>query len=252
MTIDGFRITGANQGLKLGAHDGGGNIVGLLIQNNKISGSSSNGINVENGLNVEIAFNIIFDNGANGITHGGNSSLIHDNVVHDNAQFGIYVRDGVGHQVFDNTAFNNGQADLQIVGETIPSPAFTYYVDCVAGNDGRTATQAKNPATPWRTIKFALSVVDGGDTVTVLGGTVQTPQVCGETTIESRKDGSAGAPIAIKAAVPGAIVINPPLVAASSSATTITPWSASSSPARPREFRSKGRGGSSAASSSTA
>lgn len=210
ITIDGFTVTGGNQALKLGPHDGTGPVVGLLIQNNTVSGSSSNGIKVSKGLNVEIAFNAVFGNGASGINYGGNGSVIHDNVVHHNTLFGIYVPDGTGHQVYDNAAFSNGGANLQILGDTIPSPDFTYYVDCVAGDDARTPTQAKNPATPWRTVKFALSVVDGGDTVMLLGGTPGAPQVCNETTIESKKDGSAGAPITIRAAAAGAVVFDPP------------------------------------------
>src|SRR5690606_40318324 len=49
-------------------------------------------------------------------------------------------------------------------------PAQTYYVDCMNGDDGRTATQAKNRATPWRTIRKALTFTDPDDTVQVLPG----------------------------------------------------------------------------------
>jgi hypothetical protein len=210
-TVDGFTVIGGAQPIKLGPHDGGsGPVVGLLIQNNTVSLGTSNGIKVSKGLNVEIAFNTVFENGGSGINHAGNGSLIHDNVVHHNSGFGIYVKDGAGHQVYDNASFSNGQANLQIVGDTIPSPAFTYYVHCATGDDARTATQAKNQATPWRTVKFALSVVDAGDTVVILGGTPQSPQVCAETTIESRKDGSPGAPITIQAATRDAVVFDPP------------------------------------------
>src|SRR5687767_14944041 len=58
-TIDGFRIRGAFQGLKVGPHDeGGGPVVGILVQNNRINNNSNNGISVTNGFSVEIAFNV--------------------------------------------------------------------------------------------------------------------------------------------------------------------------------------------------
>ena len=84
-------------------------MVGLVIQNNLINGNTNNGIGVTNGVKVEIAFNTVKNNGVNGtgngISYSGNSSRIHDNVVHHNAQFGIYVKDGVNHLVYDNTAY---------------------------------------------------------------------------------------------------------------------------------------------------
>ena len=207
-TVDGFRVTGAFQGLKLGPHeDGDGPVLGLLVQNNRINDNSSNGIKVTNGLNTEIAFNTVKNNGANGISYSGDSSLIHDNVVHHNAQFGIYVKDGVNHQVYDNTVYSNGTSsehDIKILGSTLPTPAQTYYVDCDNGNDDHTITQAKNPATPWSTIKNALNTADSGDTVMVLPGT------CSEAAIESQKDGSPGARITIRAETPGTVIVDPP------------------------------------------
>jgi len=211
-TIDGFTVTGAFQGVKLGPHEAGdGPVVGLVIQNNLINGNTSNGIGVTNGVKVEIAFNTVNNNGVNGtgngISYSGNSSRIHDNVVHHNAQFGIYVKDGVNHQVYDNTAYLNGTGDddnIKILGVALPTPAQTYYVDCGNGNDANTLTQAKNPATPWRTIKKALQIADGGDTVSVL------PGLCGEAAIESQKDGSPGAPITIMAQTPGTVTVDPP------------------------------------------
>lgn len=204
--VDGFTVTGATVGIRLGDHDGGGSVRGLLVKNNTVSFNTSNGIQVTSGLSTEISFNTVYNNGANGISYSGNSSVIHDNVVHHNGQFGIYVKDGVDHVVYDNTAFSNTQADLQIVGATVP----TYYVDCQAGDDARTPTVARNSATPWRTIKFALAEADAGDTVMVLGGTVQAPRTCSEGLIESKRPGSAGALITIKAATPGTVIVDPP------------------------------------------
>src|SRR5262245_37538950 len=208
--IVGFTVVGATIGIRLGDHDGGGPVTGLLVQSNNVSNNSSNGIQVSRGLSTEIAFNVVHDNGANGISYSGDSSLIHDNVVHHNGQFGIYVKDGVDHVVYDNTSFANVQTDLQILGATLPTPALIYYVDCATGNDARTATEAKNPATPWKSIKTALAVADGGDTVMVLGGTVLAPRICAESGLQSRRAGSPSAPITIKAATPGAVIIDPP------------------------------------------
>jgi parallel beta-helix repeat protein len=207
-TIDGFKVTGAFQGLKLGPHEvADGPVIGLIVQNNRINGNTNNGIGVSNGAKIEIAFNTLKNNGANGISYSGNSSRIHDNIVQQSAQFGIYVKDGINHLVYDNTAFQNGIGDddnIKILGLTLPTPVQTYYVDCANGNDGHTTTQAKNLSTPWRTIKKALQVADGGDTVSVL------PGLCGEPAIESQRDGSSGAPITIAAQAPGTVIIDPP------------------------------------------
>jgi len=204
--IKGFKIIGAKKGMELGPHKEGGSVVGLLIERNEISGSSSNGIQVSSGLDIEIAFNTVFSNSQNGISYSGDSSVIHDNSVNNNAQFGIYVKDGVDHQVYDNAASGNGTGpddNIKINGELIPSPAGTYYVDCAAGDDTHTPTQAKTQAKPWKTINRALGNADGGDTVMVLPGT------CNET-IVSVRDGLAGHAITIRAATPGTVTIDPP------------------------------------------
>ncbi|OIP83986.1 MAG: hypothetical protein AUK44_03710 [Porphyromonadaceae bacterium CG2_30_38_12] len=46
----------------------------------------------------------------------------------------------------------------------------TYYV-ATTGDDSRSPEQAKNPASPWKTIQKAASSVTGGDTVIIGGGT---------------------------------------------------------------------------------
>jgi parallel beta-helix repeat protein len=99
----------------------------------------------------------------------------------------------------------------------LPGAAFaspTYYVDGATGDDARTASQAMNPATPWKTIKKAVSaggligmtnkgVVLDGYTVVVAPG-VYTESV------ESKRDGLSAAPVVIKAASAGAVTIRPP------------------------------------------
>jgi len=218
-TILGFKVTGATIGMRLGAHDGPGNlpVIGGVVSNNEVFNNSSNGIQVSPGLAVEISFNSVHDNGTgvngNGIRYDGNSSLIHDNVVFHNPQKGVLITGGVDHVVYDNFSHDNGQGpedNLVIQGTTLPTPAETYYVDCLKGDDSRSPTDAKNSATPWQTIKNALLWADGGDTVMVIGGTVQAPRNCGETEIRSKKAGTAGAVITIKAAPPGAVIIDPP------------------------------------------
>src|SRR5262245_391286 len=211
LTIDGFKVKGATTGMKLGPHDGaGGPVVGLLIQNNTIANNSVEGIKVTNGLRTEIAFNTVFNNSSNGISYSGNTSIIHDNIVRDNGQFGIYVKDGVDHDVYGNTVEGNGTSpddDLKILGSTI---AQTYYVRCTDGDDDHSATEARNPATPWRTIRKALETAIAGDTVVALGGTPAAPVVCNEA-IESKRDGAPGRPIAIRAAASEAVTVRPPV-----------------------------------------
>lgn len=211
-TIDGFTINVSRTGIQAGFHDGSSTapVIGVLIQNNTVTNAANNGIQVPGGLNVEIAFNTVQQSGKNGIVHNGNASLIHDNLVKNNGQFGIYVKDGVDHQVYDNVVTGNADGNLQIVGTLAPTPALTYYVDCLNGNDQFTPTQAKNPASPWKTVKTALNVVDGGDTIMLLGGTAESPVVCNESTIESKRDGAAGKPITIRAATPLAVMFDPP------------------------------------------
>lgn len=211
ITVDGFKVKGGTTGMKIGPHDGGGGpVVGVLIENNVVSNNTVEGIKVTNGLNVEIAFNKIANNETNGISYSGNGSVIHGNSVSGNGQFGIYVKDGAGHDVYDNVAQNNGTSpddDLKILGTTL---AQTYHVHCATGDDTRTGPQARSAATPWRTIKRALLAAGAGDTIVALGGTPAQPVICNETTIETRRDGAPGAPIAIQAATPGAVRISPP------------------------------------------
>ena len=122
--IDGFVVTGGSIGLRLGAHDGGdGPVNGIVVRNNQVTGSSSNGIQFLNAQNGEAAFNTVSQAGSSGINYSGNASAIHDNVVYGNATFGIYVRDGINHQVWNNTAYGNPSGDIKIVGSQIPHPA---------------------------------------------------------------------------------------------------------------------------------
>jgi hypothetical protein len=57
--------------------------------------------------------------------------------------------------------------------------AATYYVDATNGNDARTAAQAQNIATAWRTIQKAADTLKAGDTAFIRAGTYRetvTPQ----------------------------------------------------------------------------
>lgn len=51
-----------------------------------------------------------------------------------------------------------------------PTAVAQYYVSAATGNDARAKTQAREPATPWRTIQRAADVVGPGDTVLVQEG----------------------------------------------------------------------------------
>jgi parallel beta-helix repeat protein len=202
--IDGFVVTGASVGIKLGPHDGGdGPVTGLVARNNQVSGNSNNGIQFANAQNGEAAFNTVFQNGATGINYSGNASAIHDNLAYNNAQFGIYVRDGINHQVWNNTAYGNPSGDIKIAGSQIAPPGGrTFYVG-LTGNDTNSDVQAQNPQTPWKTFSRALAGTNPGDTLLILPGLYTAK-------LESVRDGLADAPISIRAADPGTVTIQPP------------------------------------------
>lgn len=215
--IDGFTVSGWTTGLRLGAHDGGdGPVAGIIVRNNRSTNNSLNGIQFVNAVGCIAEFNIASNNGSNGISYSGNSGVIHGNTANGNGQFGIYVKDGVDHQVWDNTATGNIVANLKIQGATIPPPGTslppgqrTFYVNPSQGDDTREDWRAQNPLTPWKTIKRAL-----GDAVSTNGAIpgeaiVLQPGTYPES-VESIRDGLADTPITIKAQIPGTAIIQPP------------------------------------------
>ena len=61
-----------------------------------------------------------------------------------------------------------------LVSTTTTTPAPTglvFYVSGAAGSDSRTVNEAKNPATPWKTIQKGISSIPGGSTLIIAGGT---------------------------------------------------------------------------------
>jgi len=88
----------------------------------------------------------------------------------------------------------------------IPDPALppeeeigaVFHVDCASGDDARTVTQARNPATPWRTIGRGLAAVAPTQVLEVA------PGLCAENvrTVSGR--------ITLRAREPGTTVIAPP------------------------------------------
>jgi parallel beta-helix repeat protein len=203
--IDGFVVTDARIGLKMGPHDNGsGPVVGLVVRNIDVSGSNNNGIQFSNAVDGVIEFNKVNQNGLNGISYSGNSSRIHDNVVTGNAQFGIFVRDGVDHQVWNNTVSNNASGNLKIQGALLPPPGGRiFFVDAASGNDSASEVQAQNAAPPWKTIKRGLQAANAGDIVAILPGLYAEA-------VASLRDGNAAAPITIKAVEPDSVTITPP------------------------------------------
>ncbi|MGE0681061.1 MAG: right-handed parallel beta-helix repeat-containing protein [Candidatus Binatia bacterium] len=208
--IDGFTVTDGTIGIRLGPHDGGdGPVAGLIARNNVVKNNSSNGIQFANAVNGVVEFNTASQNGQNGISYSGNGSQIHDNTANSNGQFGIYVKDGVNHQVWDNSASGNTAGNIKINGQTIPPPGSapigqrTFYIDGATGNDSQSELHAQNPNTPWKTIKKGLEVAVPGETLSILPG-VYTQR------IESLKDGTIDAPITIRAQTPGTVTIQPP------------------------------------------
>lgn len=201
--IDGFVVTGGTVGIRLGAHDGGdGPVYGVIARNNTVYGNSNNGIQFLNAQNGEAAFNAVYQNGLNGINYSGNGSAIHDNLVYDNAKFGLYVRDGINHQVWNNTAYGNPNGDIKVQGSQIAPPGGRTFYLGLSGNDSATDVQAQNPQTPWRTFLRGLQGTNPGDTLLILPGFYPTR-------LESVRDGSADAPISVRAVEPGTVTIQP-------------------------------------------
>lgn len=68
-----------------------------------------------------------------------------------------------------------------------------FYVSGTTGNDSRTATQAQNPATPWKTIQKGVNSLPGGATLVIAGG-VYTEKVV----VPASANGTASAPTVIR------------------------------------------------------
>lgn len=199
--VEGFVIEGGSPGLKLGPHRVADWIAGIVARYNTVSGSSSDGIQFRFGVDGVVAFNTVFQSGQSGIKYSGTGGVIHDNVAYANADFGVYLRDGVNHRVWNNNAYNNGKGNIQIAGSTLPPPGGrTFYVSAAIGNDAYSDVQAQIPTTPWRTARRALSVANPGDVVVLRAGVYTEP-------IASIRDGRADAPITLKAEEPGSVII---------------------------------------------
>lgn len=63
------------------------------------------------------------------------------------------------------------KSSVEESAEPLNKPNNTYYVSATLGADSRTAAEAKNPATPWKTIQKAANTIPGGATVLISGGT---------------------------------------------------------------------------------
>jgi hypothetical protein len=79
----------------------------------------------------------------------------------------------------------------------------SYYVDASNGNDSHSEIQAQNPATPWKTINRGLKAALPGEAVIVQPGEYHEA-------VKSRRDGLADAPITLRAADPGSVLVQPP------------------------------------------
>ena len=89
------------------------------------------------------------------------------------------------------------------MGSQIPPPGGrTFYVG-LSGNDSNSDVQAESAQTPWKTFFRALQSVNPADTLLILPGLYASK-------LESVHDGTAGAPINIRAANPGTVTIQPP------------------------------------------
>jgi parallel beta-helix repeat protein len=91
-------------------------------------GNSADGLQFRSASGGRAEFNTGHDNGISGLKYMGNGGVIHDNTAYGNGEFGIYVRDGVDHQVWDNTAYGNAKGNIKIPGSTLPPPWHKAYV----------------------------------------------------------------------------------------------------------------------------
>lgn len=71
--------------------------------------------------------------------------------------------------------------------------AQVFHVSGATGNDSRSATEARNPATPWRTIQKGVSSLPGGATLVISGGVYNEKVV-----VPASANGTAQAPTVIR------------------------------------------------------
>lgn len=76
---------------------------------------------------------------------------------------------------------------------TSSTSGLVYYVSGATGNDSRTANEAKNAATPWKTIQKGVSSIPGGATLIIAGGTYTEKVV-----VPASANGTATAPTVIR------------------------------------------------------
>jgi parallel beta-helix repeat protein len=201
--VDGFTVSGAAVGLKMGPHRRDEWALGLVARNNTVYGSSADGIQFRFALDGVAALNTVYGSGQSGLKYSGNGATIRDNVAHGNVDFGIYVADGARHRVWNNTAYNNGRRDIQIAGATLPPPGGRKFFVGPNGSDAYSDVQAQKSTTPWKTIAQGLKNAYPGDTVAILPGVYAV-------TVASIRDGSPEAPITLKAEEPWSVTIAPP------------------------------------------
>jgi hypothetical protein len=105
----------------------------------------------------------------------------------------------------------SGLAALALAAMPGTALARTFYVNPVTGSNEMTESQAQSPATPVKTVKRALRWAGGGDTVLVVVPSPPNPVALVEpATIESKRDGAAGAPIVVRCETAGLCVWTPP------------------------------------------
>ncbi len=114
--VDGFTVTGSQNGIQLGPHEVGDAAVdGLQAINNVVHDNRAAGIKFANVQGGGAMHNVVFANGREGIVYGGNSGTIFNNLVYGNAthpvngvgKYGIALTSGGGHTIASNTVHAN-------------------------------------------------------------------------------------------------------------------------------------------------
>jgi parallel beta-helix repeat protein len=120
--IEGFAVSGGTTGIKLGPHRVATWVQGLVARHNEVYDNSADGLQFRSASGGRAEFNTAHGNGLSGLKYMGNGGVIHANTAYGNGEFGIYVRDSVDHQVWDNTAYDNAIGNIKILGATLPPP----------------------------------------------------------------------------------------------------------------------------------
>jgi hypothetical protein len=139
--------------------------------------------------NTGTAIDLKFDRGGDGVDY--DVELTDTNSI----AAALFKDTGIGASDSETNAVSGLKLDNILIRSYLVVDSQTgtsYYVDAATGDDSRTAAQAVNPATPWKTIQKGVDSAYSTDTVLVMPGVYRE-------TVSAVRSGKASAPITIKA-----------------------------------------------------